>query len=68
MRNSKFAIYPLRVKLPAHRAGLPGMVYQLYLCPFLPAGRQGTRLSRFGETGHVPVKMFFIPEYMNSQR
>ena len=26
------------------------------LCPFLPAGRKGPRLSRFGGTGHVPAK------------
>jgi hypothetical protein len=63
--NAKF----LNVKLPAHRAGpfdkahgpeqvegLPGKAYHFTLCPFLPAGRQGPRLSRFGGTGHVPVK------------
>jgi hypothetical protein len=55
-----------RVKLPADRAGLPEeQVSFILLCPFLPAlytmlgsgpaGRQGSRLSRFGGTGHVPV-------------
>jgi hypothetical protein len=45
------------VKLPAHRAGLPEEEVSFILCPFLPAGRQGPRLSRFGGTGHVSVKL-----------
>ena len=45
------------VKLPAHRAGLPEEEVLFILCPFLPAGRQGPRLSRFGGTGHVPAKI-----------
>jgi len=32
-----------KVKLPCHRAGLPGNVMSFYECPFLPAGRQGHR-------------------------
>ena len=40
---------------PEQVEGLPGKVYHFILCPFLPAGRQGPRLSRFGGTGHIPV-------------
>ena len=55
------------MKLPGHRAGLPGHAVasglrakenSFILCSFLPAGRQGPRLSRFGGTGHVPVTKF----------
>ena len=55
---------PLYVKLPAHRAGLPGhpvasrmraKEVSFILCPFLPAGRQGPHLSRLSGTGHVPA-------------
>jgi hypothetical protein len=50
------------VKLPAHRAGLPGNEISFLLCPFLPAGRQGPRLSRFGGTGHLPVKGLWLKD------
>jgi hypothetical protein len=36
-------------------AGLPEEEVSFILCPFLPAGRQGPRLSRFGGTGHISV-------------
>ena len=51
------------MKLSAHpvrtgqaRQGFPGEEIPFVLCPFLDADRQGPRLSRFGGTGHVPVK------------
>jgi len=44
------------MKLPAHRAGLPGKVISFYIVPLPAYRRQGPRLSRFGGTGHVPVK------------
>jgi hypothetical protein len=41
------------VKLPAHRAGLPGKVISFYIVPLDPAYKAGL-------AGHVPVK---IPAY-----
>jgi hypothetical protein len=37
------------LKLPAHRAGLPGKVILLYIVPLDPAYKAGL-------TGHVPVE------------
>ncbi len=45
-----------KVKLSARRAQLPGKELYFKLSPFLPAGRQGPRLFRFGGTGHLPDK------------
>ncbi len=39
------------MKPPAHRAGLPEKEVSFILCPFLPAGRQGPRLSRSWRDG-----------------
>lgn len=41
------------VKLPAHRAGLPGNVISLYIVPLDPAHSAGL-------TGHVPAHEFHI--------
>jgi len=38
------------VKLPAHRAGLPGKVFLLYIVPLDPAHKAGL-------AGHVPVNI-----------
>jgi hypothetical protein len=66
-RNGNFVSLPNYslfhiVKLPAHpvrtgqaRRGFPERQFHFILCPFLPTGRQGPCLSRFGGTGHVPV-------------
>ncbi len=62
------------MKLHGHRPGLPGHVVasgkrakeiSFQLCPFLPAGRQEPRLSRFGGKGHLPVN---IQKYRQSER
>ena len=45
------------VKLRTHRWGFPARYFHFILCPSLPAGRHGPRLSRFGRTGHSPVKV-----------
>ncbi|RPH49062.1 MAG: hypothetical protein EHM85_15170 [Desulfobacteraceae bacterium] len=45
------------VKLPAHRAGLPGKVFLLYIVPLDPSHKAGL-------AGHVPVNVagiLFIP-------
>jgi hypothetical protein len=39
------------VKVPAHRAGLPGKVISFYIVPLDPAYKAGL-------AGHVPVKEF----------
>jgi hypothetical protein len=44
------------VKLPAHRAGLPGKVISFYIVPLDPAYKAGL-------AGHVPVK---IPLYLDA--
>jgi hypothetical protein len=41
------------VKLPAHRAGLPGKVISFYIVPLDPAYKAGL-------AGHVPVNYFYI--------
>ncbi len=38
-----------KVKLPAHRAGLPGIVISFHIVPLNPAYKAGL-------AGHVPVK------------
>ncbi len=38
------------VKLPAHRAGLPGNVISFYIVPLYPAYKAGL-------AGHLPVKL-----------
>jgi len=43
--------------------GFPAMYYHFILCPFLPAGRQGPRLSRQSGTGHVPVTNFVLDAF-----
>jgi len=39
--GKSFKNHEEEVKLPAHRAGLPGKVISYHIVPFLPAGRQG---------------------------
>jgi hypothetical protein len=41
----------LKVKLPDHRAGLPGKVISFYIVPLDPAHKAGL-------AGHVPVKSY----------
>jgi len=38
------------------------------LCPFLPAGRQGPCLSRFGGTGHVPARGDILMDNPKAER
>ncbi len=43
-----------RVKLPAHRLGLPGKVLSFILCPLTTAYKAGL-------AGHVPAKEWMLP-------
>ncbi len=58
------------VKLPAHRAGLPGNVITFLLCPFtppIPLGRDGAHsgqetMKMYGLRSNICAKMKKIPQ------
>ena len=57
--KSEAPVHP--VKAGQARRGFPERNDHFILCPFLPAGRQGPRLSRQSGTGHLPVSGENVP-------